>query len=695
MNTLNSGTVLRDTYRILELKRAHGWVNHYVADKDGSRVFIKEIFESAVPAHDEREARREEFISHLERVSTIDHPRMARILDFFRERDRHYVIFEFCGGVTLYQQALSWESKEEEILKIGFQICEALAFINHQMSKPMVLRVLSPGNVLVLPDDSVRIIDFGITSFFIPLEENRYIFRQWGIPGFASPEQYGRGRVDARADIYSFGALLYFLCTRQIPPESIDISQGSEELKSPSHFRKTIHPQLERIILRSMALKPGDRHESFLEVERELREITRKTWSSVHLHQEGPHAPPPPVHIPDLEPYRQEEIWAVERQKKNELGISTPLGLDIGGSSIKISAVERCREGITATLLAKLPVPAGSVVNGTIREPEKLASHLKAWLEGRNFGSVPPPGDRLIDKLVASTGLVKRNCVVMIGGPELTIRGFETDSTDPGEIRYQAQLQLSEGSRIKAHSLRIETILMRKVKKKNRILFFAVPAETVEMIREFTNTLNFTLKAIECEPVALFRMLQLILGSERPTRTIALLNIGADYSCLNFFGRGTIAHSRILTTGGNTFNEKLSGELGISTGKAERLKREVPLLPVDGVRDFASSLSESLFRIVEPILSEYVKELSRSFNYYSRMADDSKVELLFITGGGALLTNLERYLSRKLEISTIVGDVFRNLHLSASLEAPELKKEFAGMASTLGMSCHDLFPLEG
>ncbi len=690
------GTTLHEKYKIMEAARKKLWMHCYKAEKidTGEPVFIKVICEPFIIDIQQRSDYQGRVKSFLENLISLEHPHIMKILEHFREIDRHCIVCEFLSGMSLDRLALTWESTEEDIVRVALTLCKSLQYIS-ELPHPLVLRCLSAENIIVSQERGAILVDLGINALFIPIDKNKVIIRPHGVPGYASPEEYGNGRLDVRSDIYSFGALLYFLYTRQVPPESLDILMGNETLVVPSKIRRNINPKIEQILLKCLSLDRKDRFPNFLEVEKALKEATEKTWSAAHLHP----AQMPPVKpkseltledIPSLEPFIPRQEWVIDKFKKNEVGLSSPVGLDIGSEYIKITALEKLKEGMNVTLLARIPTPTGTFSQGVIKEPQGLARYIREWLEDRDFYTMPPTRQGFLEKLVASAGLTRKNCVLMVGGPELYVRSFETESQNQADIRYQARLQLHDGVPFRAEDARIEIVTLQK-EKKSQILVFAVSKATVDHMKELAHLLNLNCVAVEFEPFALFRSIALILGSESVMRTAALLNIGADYSIINFFRKGTIRHCRVLPFGGNTINSTISKSLDISFNKAERLKREYSIFPQDGVRDFASSLSESLFKLIEPHLREFIKELKKTFNYFSTVQEDKKVELLFLTGGGALLKGLDKYVKHQLGTSVIVGNAFRNITWSNILEGDiqKLDDDYTHFTTSLGLAGYE------
>ncbi|MDQ7823227.1 MAG: pilus assembly protein PilM [Candidatus Eremiobacteraeota bacterium] len=694
MDGLRSGSILHGAYRIVETAKKKSWSFHYRAESlsGDEKYYLKEFLEPPSADPDELALLMEKFEAFIRRFISLAHPRIMKVIDYFRDSERYYVVLENVAGITLQQKAFSWDSLGEEIARFASDLCDTLLYIEH-LQKSLEIRSLSPDNILISADLSFKLIDLGIGSFFLPFDRKKVIVKPPGAPGFAAPEEYGSRKVDRKSDIYSFGAILYFLFTRQRPPESSDLLLGNEVLVPPTHLRKNINPEIEKVIMKAMALDRGERYESFSDIQKGLKSASLETWSSAHTHpmekardlkKQGPDI----EDLPEIEPYAAEEEWIINRFRKDDIGITSPIGIDVGSDSIKLTAIDMQKDGNNIALVAKVPTPAGTVSEGVIEKPAELAQYLRDWLEMKGLPLVHTARHGFFEKLAVSTGLSKRCCVVMTGGTKLFVRGMEMDTSDPHDIKFLAQLQISDNLPIKIEQAKCETVLVTHEKKKNRILFFALSREILDKTREFANALNFNLVSTEFEPFALKRALPLILGSDTLYKTLALLNIGAEYSFLAFYGKGSIRHSRILPFGGRAITRKLAESLELPPEKAENVKRIYAAIGNDGARDFPSPLSESLFTFIEPLLKDLARELNKTFSYYSSVNENRKVELLILTGGGASLKNLDRYLHHEVGVSVVTGNVFRNLLWSSILEGntKALEKEFTSFSVSMGLS---------
>ena len=110
-------------------------------------------------------------------------------------------------------------------------MCGALAYL-HQRTPPVIHRDIKPENIILTNEGRAVLVDFGISKVYDPTKGTT-VGAKAVTPGYSPPEQYGRGRTDARSDVYALGATLYTLLTGQTPPEAPDLSSGADALVPP------------------------------------------------------------------------------------------------------------------------------------------------------------------------------------------------------------------------------------------------------------------------------------------------------------------------------------------------------------------------------------------------------------------------------------------------------------------------------
>ncbi len=257
------GTVLDGKYEILKKVGQGGMSIVYLAmdNRLNKQWAVKEIKNDGSKSMNT-------LLKGLEReaniLKNVDHPVLPRIVDIINENGTIYVIMDFVEGKPLSDVLKSDGAQQQnDVIEWGRALASALDYL-HSMNPPIIYRDMKPSNVMLKPDGSVKLIDFGTAKEYII--ENNADTTALGTRGYAAPEQFGdaQGRgiynTDARTDIYNLGATLYHLVTGKNPCEP------PYEIKPIRQWNPMLSSGLEQIILKCCQPNPNDRYQSCSEL---------------------------------------------------------------------------------------------------------------------------------------------------------------------------------------------------------------------------------------------------------------------------------------------------------------------------------------------------------------------------------------------------------------------------------------------
>ena len=225
----------------------------------------------------------ERFEREVRLTATLSHPNTVEIYDYGRSEDgTYYYVMEYLPGLSLADLVERHgplpASRAVYLLR---QACRAL---REAHSAGLIHRDIKPSNIFAARrggmDDVAKLLDFGLvrpaaTAHAPQLSEEGQIL---GTPRFMSPEQAAGDReLDERSDIYSLGAVAYYLLTGRPPFDEggairILIAHARDPVAPPSRFREGIPDDLERVVLRCLAKGPADRFPDAEGLERALGE---------------------------------------------------------------------------------------------------------------------------------------------------------------------------------------------------------------------------------------------------------------------------------------------------------------------------------------------------------------------------------------------------------------------------------------
>lgn len=265
LKPLETGALLEGRYRIVrELGRGgFGAVYRAWDSRLNKAVAVKENLDTSAEAQ-------RQFLREATVLANLSHPNLPRVTDHFVIPNKgQYLVMDFVEGEDLgsllqrhgnlpVDQSATWT----------LQVLDALEYL-HSQKPPVLHRDVKPANIKITPAGRAVLVDFGLVKVFDPHMKTTLGARAV-TPGYAPPEQYGRGQTDARTDIYALGATLYALITGQEPPESVQRIAGRVMLPA-NKVNAEVSPQITQVITHATNLEPTQRYQSAAEFKTELQ----------------------------------------------------------------------------------------------------------------------------------------------------------------------------------------------------------------------------------------------------------------------------------------------------------------------------------------------------------------------------------------------------------------------------------------
>ncbi|MGH9644591.1 MAG: protein kinase domain-containing protein, partial [Terriglobales bacterium] len=286
VNTPEIGQVLGH-YRIVELIGSGGMGVVFRAHDEQLRrdVAVKILPQLSQLSETARRQFRREALS----VARITDANVAMAFDFGRDHGFDYLVTEYVPGITLNAKIGGKPLSEGEVLHLGKQLASGLESAHRQ---GVIHRDLKPGNLRVTPEERLKILDFGL-AFLLHVEAEgngdatvsvpiTSSYEDAGTLPYMSPEQIKGNQPDARADVWSAGAVLYEMATGRSPFG--DLTGGrlvAAILEQPPPPPRTLNPKisvgLERVILRALEKDPTERYQSAGDLRIDLNSLATGT----------------------------------------------------------------------------------------------------------------------------------------------------------------------------------------------------------------------------------------------------------------------------------------------------------------------------------------------------------------------------------------------------------------------------------
>lgn len=259
------GTMLGKDYRVLKPIGAGGMAVVYLVEHQTLlKQFAVKVLSPALASSLEARAR---FAQEAHAASQLDHENIVTITDFGSTADhRPYFVMELLRGETLDRRLAAGRMSLEEVVAVSVPVARALA---HAHAEGVIHLDVKPENIFLVQRSqgrwSVKVVDFGIAR----TPQNNRITNPGeavGTPTFMAPEVCcGADDVDHRADIYSFGILLYRMLCGRLPFVDDNMTrvlqmQLSELPVPPRALNAELSPELAAVVERALAKNPNDRY---------------------------------------------------------------------------------------------------------------------------------------------------------------------------------------------------------------------------------------------------------------------------------------------------------------------------------------------------------------------------------------------------------------------------------------------------
>ncbi len=200
-------------------------------------------------------------------LANLRHPNLPAVTDFFVEANgTRCLVMDYVEGQNLEKTIEQHGALAENVaLSMLRPIFEAVKYLH---ANRVIHRDIKPANIIITPQASAVLVDFGIAKALATGQLTRTGARGYGTPGYAPPEQYSGGTTE-RSDVYALGATLYYMLIGRVPVESTMRAAGTP-LIPPRQIIPTISPRTENAILLAMSLSAAQRYASVLFFEQAL-----------------------------------------------------------------------------------------------------------------------------------------------------------------------------------------------------------------------------------------------------------------------------------------------------------------------------------------------------------------------------------------------------------------------------------------
>jgi serine/threonine protein kinase len=226
----------------------------------GRIVAIKSI-SAAIPSDPEFMIYKQRFMQEAKAAGQMLHSGIVTVYDLTEDKDGHpAMVMEFVEGVTLDK---IMDDERPSFKRCMYLLAQAVRALDYAHQRGVIHRDIKPANLLITRNDVLKIADFGVAK--LAGSSLTLSGQLLGTPAFMSPEQFTGSSIDGRSDLFSIGAILYWMCTGELPfpgesITSIGVKVMQSEPVSALQLNPSLPPDIELVLARCLAKRPDKRY---------------------------------------------------------------------------------------------------------------------------------------------------------------------------------------------------------------------------------------------------------------------------------------------------------------------------------------------------------------------------------------------------------------------------------------------------
>jgi type IV pilus assembly protein PilM len=347
----------------------------------------------------------------------------------------------------------------------------------------------------------------------------------------------------------------------------------------------------------------------------------------------------------------------------------TRIGLDVGSTAVRAAELA---EGSPPSVVraAQVPLAAGAVENGEVREVEAVTDALRElWTRG---------------------GFKSRKVWMGVGNQRVVVREITLPAMPEKELRQSLGFQVQEFIPMPVDEAVLDYHLIEELEVDERpmirLLLVAAQKAMVDVLVSSATAAKLEPMGLDLVPFAMVRAVGATGGGMdlEPAGDEALVDVGAHVTNIVVHSAGETRFVRILPSGGRDITVAIAGALSVEDEVAERLKRGEIVENVDAT-------PEEALEIATQRATQFVDEIRSSLEFYTTQTQGARIDRLLVSGGGSKLEGFLDILRQRIPVTVEPGRLFSRVASQLSLSTDAQNEAEPVLTTAVGLA----IPWEG
>lgn len=350
----------------------------------------------------------------------------------------------------------------------------------------------------------------------------------------------------------------------------------------------------------------------------------------------------------------------------------TLLGIDISSTSVKLVELSQTDNGYRVESLAVEPLPANAVVEKNIQDVEAVGETLQ--------------------KAVKKSGTKCKLAAVAVAGSAVITKVITMPSAlSESEMELQIELEADQYIPYPLEEINLDFQILGPTRNNPEtvdVLLAASRSENVELRTAATEIAGLTSRIVDVEAYTIENAAKLLIPQdmssgddteeddmeEKPSFTIAILDVGATMTSLNVVENDELIYTREQAFGGKQLTEEIMRRYGLAYEEAGRLKK------VGGLPD------NYIPEVLEPFKETMAQQVSRFLQFFYTAGQHQTVDMIALAGGCASIPGIDELIESQLGIKTVIANPFANMELSNKVNAQALSNDAPALMIACGLA---------